>query len=116
MALTLIEHGYLIPMTREEVIADGAVAFEDSRIVYVGPAVNFDRQRHRPARTISARGKAILPGLVNTHIHLVGAYMKALTEDVPGKGDTAGLYKRGFPVVCALQPEDFYSGCMTHAM
>jgi 5-methylthioadenosine/S-adenosylhomocysteine deaminase len=116
MALTLIEHGYLVPMTREEVIADGAIAFEDSRIIYVGPSEGFDRQKHRPDRTISARGKAILPGLINTHIHLVGAYMKALTEDVPGKGDTAGLYKRGFPVVCSLQPEDFYSGCMTHAM
>jgi 5-methylthioadenosine/S-adenosylhomocysteine deaminase len=42
--------------------------------------------------------------------------MKGLTEDVPGKGDTAGLYKRGFPVVCSLQPDDFYSGCMTHAL
>jgi 5-methylthioadenosine/S-adenosylhomocysteine deaminase len=54
--------------------------------------------------------------LINTHTHLVGAYMKGLTEDVPGKGDTAGLYKRGFPVVCSLQPDDFYSGCMTHAL
>jgi 5-methylthioadenosine/S-adenosylhomocysteine deaminase len=116
MACTLIEHGYLVPVATDQVIEDGAVAFEGSRIVYVGPTKDFDRKRFTPTHVANARGKAILPGLVNTHIHLVGAYMKGLTEDVPGSGDTAGLYKRGFPVVCSLQPDDFYSGCMTHAL
>lgn len=116
MATTLIENGYLIPMTRDEVIENGAVAFDGSRIVYVGPADAFDRRKHRPARVVNAKGKAILPGLINTHTHLVGAYMKGLTEDVPGKSDSAGLYKRGFPVVTALEPDDFYPGCMMHAM
>lgn len=116
MSCTLIEHGYVVPVSTDTVIEDGAVAFEGSRIVYVGPAAGFDRQKYAPDRVINARGRAILPGLVNTHTHLVGAYMKGLTEDVGGGGDSAGLYKFGFPVVCALQPEDFYSGCMTHAL
>jgi 5-methylthioadenosine/S-adenosylhomocysteine deaminase len=116
MACTLIEHGYLVPVNTDAVIEDGAVAFEDSRIVYVGPTSGFDRNKLKVTSAINARGRAILPGLINTHTHLVGAYMKGLTEDVPGKGDTAGLYKRGFPVVCSLQPDDFYSGCMTHAL
>ncbi len=116
MGCTLIEHGFLVPMKKDEVIEDGAVAFEGSRIIYVGPTADFDRAKYRPDTTVDARGKAILPGLVNTHIHLVGAYMKGLTEDVPGSGDTAGLYKRGFPVVCSLQAEDFYSGCMVHGL
>lgn len=116
MTCTLIEHGYLVPVATDEVIEDGAVAFDDTRIVYVGPTAAFDRDNFPPKHVINARGKAILPGLVNTHIHLVGAYMKGLTEDVPGMGDTAGLYKRGFPVVCSLQPDDYYSGCMVHAL
>jgi 5-methylthioadenosine/S-adenosylhomocysteine deaminase len=116
MSCTLIQHGHLIAMNTNHVESDGAVAFEGSRIVYVGPSSGFDRAKHRPDRIIDARGKAILPGLINTHIHLVGAYMKGLTEDVPGAGDTAGLYKRGFPVVCSLAEDDYYSGCMTHAL
>jgi 5-methylthioadenosine/S-adenosylhomocysteine deaminase len=116
MACTLIEHGFLVPVVTDEVIDDGAIAFEGPRIVYVGPSAGFDRAKFKPTRVVSAKGRAILPGLVNTHIHLVGAYMKGLTEDVPGSNDTAGLYKRGFPVVCSLQPDDFYSGCMTHAL
>jgi 5-methylthioadenosine/S-adenosylhomocysteine deaminase len=116
MPTTIIEHGFVVPVTKNEVIEDGTIAFEGSRIIYAGPSKGFDRSMHAGAQVIDARGKAILPGLVNTHIHLVGAYMKGLTEDVPGRSDTAGLYKRGFPVVCALQPDDFYSGCMTHAL
>lgn len=116
MDCTLIKHGFLVPVATDEVIEDGAVAFEGSRIVYVGPTSDFDHARFTPTRVRDASGKVILPGLVNTHIHLVGAYMKGLTEDVPGRNDTAGLYKRGFPVVCSLAPDDFYSGCMTHAL
>lgn len=116
MPLTLIDHGYVIPVSSREVIDDGAVAFEGSRIVYVGPSAGFSGQKRTPDKIIDARGKVVLPGLVNTHTHLVGAYMKALTEDVPGRGDTAGLYKYGFPVVMSLQPDDFYCGCMTHAL
>ncbi len=116
MTRMLIEHGYVIPVATDRVIEDGIVAVENSRIVYVGPAAEFDRETFAPTLVVNAKGKAVLPGLVNTHTHLVGAFMKGLTEDVPGKADSAGLYKRGFPVVCALQPEDFYTGCMTHAL
>ena len=116
MSVTLIENGYLLPMNSREIVADGAIAFENSRIVYAGPAAGFDRTTHRPDKVINAKGKAILPGLVNTHVHLVGAYMKGLTEDVAGSGDSAGLYKRGFPVVCSLAEGDYYCGCMTHAL
>jgi 5-methylthioadenosine/S-adenosylhomocysteine deaminase len=116
MALTLIEHGYLVPVTTNKVIEDGAVAFDGDRIVYVGKSADFDRQKNPPTKVVNARGKAILPGLINTHTHLVGAYMKGLTEDVPGNAETAGLYKRGFPVVCRLEAEEIYPGAMTHAL
>jgi 5-methylthioadenosine/S-adenosylhomocysteine deaminase len=116
MPCTLIEHGYVLPIATPDVIEDGAVAFQDGRIIYVGPSAGFDRNKYKPDTIVNARGKVVMPGLVNTHIHLVGAYMKALTEDVAGAGDTAGLYKRGFPVVCSLEAEDFYSGGMTHAL
>ena len=118
MSRTIIEHGYVVPISTPEVIEDGIVAFEDSKLSYVGPRRGFDATQFGADQTIDAGGKVVLPGLVNTHTHLVGAYIKALTEDVPGKnkGDAAGLYKRAFPVIGALKPEDHYWGCMTHAM
>src|SRR5436190_14690632 len=118
MSRTIIGHGYVVPIATPEVIEDGIVAFEDSKLAYVGSRQGFDAAKFRADQTIDASGKVVLPGLVNTHTHLVGAYIKALTEDVPGKnkGDAAGLYKRAFPVIAALKPEDHYWGCTTHAM
>ena len=43
MSCTLIEHGHLISMKDRDVVSDGAIAFKDSRIIYVGPAEGFDR-------------------------------------------------------------------------
>ena len=118
MMLTLIENGYVIPVTTNEVICDGVVAFDKDRLVYVGPRSGFDAKQFRPDRTIDATGKAVLPGLVNTHIHLAGAYIKALSEDVPGKkkGDAEGFFKRAIPTVAHMTPDDYYWGGMTHGM
>jgi hypothetical protein len=45
MALSVIEHGYVIPVSTNQVIEDGVVAFEDTRII-----------RERP---LPSRGKGI---------------------------------------------------------
>jgi cytosine/adenosine deaminase-related metal-dependent hydrolase len=55
----------------------GFVLLEDDRVAAVGGPVSGERP---PAdRTIDARGKVVLPGLVNTHHHLP----QALTRNVP---------------------------------
>ena len=117
MARTVIEHGYVIPVAENRVIEDGIVAIDGSRIRYVGARAGFDLEGFRADKVVDARGKAVLPGFVNTHTHLIGAYIKGLTEDAPGgKADTAALYKKGFPVVELAQAEDFYWAALTHGM
>ena len=84
---TFIHGGYLITMAGPaEAIADGAVAIEGDRIVAAGPSAALAGHKAGADRVIDARGRAILPGLVNTHTHLAGALTKALTEDVPTYG------------------------------
>ena len=96
MAKTLIEHGWVIPMTRREhTIPDGAVALDGDRIVAVGPTAEV-KATFKPDKTIDARGKAVLPGLVNTHIHLVGSLNKGTTEDA--KRAMGGSFKRAIPL------------------
>ncbi|QND72879.1 amidohydrolase family protein [Tardiphaga robiniae] len=115
---TVIEKGYVIPVTTDEVIPDGVVAFDNDRLVYVGPRSGFEAAKFAADRIIDASGKAVLPGLVNTHIHLAGAYIKALSEDVPGKskGNGEGFFKRAIPTVAHMKPDDYYWGGMTHGM
>jgi imidazolonepropionase-like amidohydrolase len=47
--------------------ADGDVAFEDGRIVDVGPGLDGDQ-------AVAVTGKSLLPGLFDCHIHVTGRY------------------------------------------
>ncbi len=66
-----ITHGTVLTMNNaDDVYFDGSVVLEDDRIVDVGPADEV-AARHdlRGTRTIDARDKAVLPGLVDLHYH-----------------------------------------------
>jgi imidazolonepropionase len=54
-------------------IADGALAIADGKIVAVGSTDALRAQALEPARRIDARGKAVLPGFVDAHTHVVFA-------------------------------------------
>jgi imidazolonepropionase len=54
-------------------IADGALAISDGRIVAVGTTAEVLGQVRGATRRIEARGKAVLPGFVDAHTHVVFA-------------------------------------------
>lgn len=116
MTRVLIDGGTIVPMTqRDLVIADGVVALEDDRISYAGARDGFDAAAFGAERTVDASKRAVLPGLVNTHIHLIGAYLKGITEDVPG-GKAAGLFNRALPILAECRdPDDVYFGALANA-
>ena len=58
-------------LSGDEVIADGAVAVEGSRIVETGPAEALSR-RYAGAELIGSEHSAVLPGFVNAHHHSHG--------------------------------------------
>jgi cytosine/adenosine deaminase-related metal-dependent hydrolase len=64
---TLVQGGWVVGFdgAAHELIPDGVVVYEDDRILHVG--YRFDGQADR---TIDARGKLVIPGLVNCHLHL----------------------------------------------
>jgi len=68
---TLIEHGTIIAWQdgRHTVLPDDSVlAFQGSDIVYIGPRAGWHKL---PGDThIDARGRLVIPGLVNTHLHV----------------------------------------------
>ncbi|MET8472675.1 amidohydrolase [Streptomyces sp. NPDC006422] len=63
------------------VLADGAVAVRDGRIVAVGPAEEL-RARHTATESIDASGGLVLPGLINTHTHLAMTLLRGTADDV----------------------------------
>ena len=116
MARILIDGGYVVPMdARDRVVADGVVAIDGDRLAYVGAKDGFDRAAFAADTVVSARGRAVLPGLINTHIHLIGAYLKGITEDTPGRAGS-GLFNRALPILAECRdPQDVYFGCLAHA-
>ncbi|HAL62508.1 MAG TPA: 8-oxoguanine deaminase, partial [Chloroflexi bacterium] len=63
-------------------IRGGSILIEGNRIVAVGPTSEVPQEADR---VIDARGKMILPGLVNTHHHLYQTLTRCLpaTQNAP---------------------------------
>ncbi len=63
------------------VIENGAVAIRGDKIIAVGTRAEISR-RYRATRTIDATGKAIIPGLINTHTHVPMSLFRGISDDL----------------------------------
>ena len=61
-------HVNVIPMTRDGLLKDQTVVVERGKITRVGPSASTRLPRN--ARRIDGRGKYLMPGLVDFHVHL----------------------------------------------
>jgi cytosine/adenosine deaminase-related metal-dependent hydrolase len=64
----------------ERAIVDGSIFIRDGAIEAIGPAADLPRDADR---IVDARGRLVMPGLVNTHHH----FYQTLTRAVPGTQD-----------------------------
>jgi len=78
----LVTGGIVVTMDEQRrVIENGAVAIKGDKIVAVGTAAEINKA-YRTARTINAAGKAIIPGLVNTHTHVPMTLFRGISDDL----------------------------------
>ena len=78
----LIEADTLLPMTPgSPVIADGAVAIADGRLVFVGPRSELSHFTAR--RTLRFPGGTVTPGLINLHAHLPHSLLLGAGDGLP---------------------------------
>ncbi len=79
---TWIEHATLIPMTeRGLLIKNGSLHIKDGRIVWIGK-----REKGKTGskvRTMDAKGMIIMPGLINTHVHLFQTLIRGICDNLP---------------------------------
>ncbi|GAB4266281.1 MAG: amidohydrolase family protein [Candidatus Promineifilaceae bacterium] len=81
MTYILLHNGTIIDGTGSKPIANGAVLIKDNRIQQVGRKSDI-RLPNEDITMIDAKGGAILPGLIDTHVHLMFQevnMLKALT-------------------------------------
>ncbi|CEI72145.1 MULTISPECIES: amidohydrolase [Romboutsia] len=81
MKQILIKNAYLITMNgQREVYENGKLLIEDNKIKAVG---NFDESIvSSGAEVYDAKGKILMPGLVNTHVHLSQQLGRGIADDV----------------------------------
>jgi cytosine/adenosine deaminase-related metal-dependent hydrolase len=81
MTSVFIKGGTIITMDPwRRIIRDGAVFLEDGLITQVGKTSELKPQR-RAEFEIDASRKVILPGLVDTHVHLAQALIRGCADD-----------------------------------
>ncbi len=81
----LIEAGHVIPIEpRAVVLENHAVAIRDGIIVAILPIADA-RARYTAAETVSRPDAALLPGLVNAHVHNPMTLLRGVADDLPLK-------------------------------
>lgn len=64
-----------------DIIADGAIAIEGNRIVAVGKAKEL-LARYATDEVVDVQGKLIIPGLIDTHVHVAQALIRGCADDM----------------------------------
>jgi 5-methylthioadenosine/S-adenosylhomocysteine deaminase len=80
----LIEHATVVTLDRERrILADGSILVEGRDVVQVGRA-GAVRPPRAPDRVIDGRRRVVLPGFVDTHVHLSEHLNRGLLlDDIP---------------------------------
>lgn len=78
MPSTLIRHATIVTMNDRLDVVEGSVGVREGRIVSTGPEPDG-----RYDTVINARGGYVLPGFVQTHIHLCQALFRGSADDMP---------------------------------
>ncbi len=105
MADILIKDGYIITMdAQRRILERGSVAIKGDKITAVGKDV-----QERADTVIDARGKAVLPGLINAHTHLSMTLLRGVADDMPLM---EWLETKIWPIEKNLTAQDSYLGAL----
>src|SRR5262245_45650962 len=79
----LITGGSVVTIDPDRRILEyGFVAIRGERIVDVGAVSELKAKGYRARQTIDARGKAVLPGLINAHTHIPMTIFRGIADDL----------------------------------
>ena len=100
----MIKGGTVITMDpKQPVLEDGAVVWNEGRIVWIGPAPLIPAE-FSGIETMHAPGKFIFPGFVNLHTHVTLSILRGLGDDT----GMAPAYSPNVPQGVFLSPYECY--------
>ena len=109
----LIQNGTIITVHNRRIICQGAIAIEDKKIIGVGKNSALKRKYGRGYEKIDAKGKVVIPGLINTHQHAAMSLLRGYADDLHLQ---EWLEKWIWPVEKHMTPHDIYVGASLTAV
>jgi 5-methylthioadenosine/S-adenosylhomocysteine deaminase len=109
MGSIIIKNGVVLTMDKKRaVIPDGVVEIEKDRITYVGS--DFGKATSGISTTmIDAKGKVVMPGLINGHTHLCMTFARTVCFEV---NLMDWINKIQYPLMDEMGEEDYYLAAM----
>jgi cytosine/adenosine deaminase-related metal-dependent hydrolase len=99
----LVQGGIVVTMDRRQrIIKSGSILVEDGVITKVGEE-GLTAGGRKPEHVIHAKGMAVIPGLVDTHIHLAQSLLRGAADDL---SLVDWLKKRVWPLQACFTKED----------
>lgn len=119
----IILHGKVVTMNENrEIILDGAVAIRGEEIVAVDKS-DVLVEKYKAEKVIDASGKVVMPGLVNSHLHVTQTFARTIcdldhpdarmgVEAADPMGNTAAWADKAWKVDAGLADEEAYVSCL----
>lgn len=108
----IIEGGTAVTMSSKGIIRNSAIVIEDDHIEDVGKLTEL-KPRYRGYEKINAKGKVVIPGLINTHQHAAMSLLRGYADDYPLQ---EWLEKWVWPLEKHMSGHDIYVGALLTAV
>jgi len=106
----LIENGILLTANPSgDIFPNGYLLIEDDRIIAVGDGHAQDSIRSQANEVIDASGQIVMPGLINSHVHLQQTLVRGLADD---RAVWDWVQNVAFPVYGAMAENEVYLATM----
>ena len=99
----LLRNATIVTMNDDGDVVSGDLLIRDGRIAAIG---SVGPKKAAGAEVVDAHGQAVIPGFVQTHIHLCQTLMRNLADDMVL---IDWLRKRIWPYEAALEPDELYA-------
>lgn len=91
--MLLIGNGKVITRDNAKpIIEDGCIAVDENKIVEIGLTKDL-RNKYSDAKFIDAKGKLIMPGFINTHMHYYSTFARGMASDSPKASKLSDILK-----------------------
>jgi putative selenium metabolism protein SsnA len=107
--MKIIGHATVVTLgEKHQVINDGAIAFDEKKIHAIGTTDEI-KQRFPKAKIKNVKGRLVMPGIINTHMHLYSTFARGIAlKDAPPTNFVEILERLWWRLDKALTPDDLY--------